>query len=340
MNAGDVFRSREARPMAADAAVPGQLGRAQRVVFGETLADLAANDPRIVLLDGDLANSTRADIFAAAHPDRFLQMGIAEQNMVGAAAGLATLGYIPFVSTFACFAVSRALDPIRVLVAQPHLNVKIVGGYSGLLTGLTGKTHQAVDDLAVMRAMPGMVVLAPADDVEAEAVLRWAAAYDGPIYVRLARDPSPRLFSGGLSFDPGRGTVLREGRDLAIISTGIQTSRALAAAARLAEDGIEAHVLHLPSVKPIDRRAIVEAARSTRLVLTTEEHTIIGGLGGAVAEVLSEEFPTRIVRNGIEDTFGESAPNEALLDKYGLSADRVAAVARAAFRAARGSAVI
>lgn len=310
------------------------LGRAQREVFGETLVELAHADPNVLVLDGDLANSTRADIVAAARPDRFLQMGIAEQNMLGVAAGLATLGFVPFISTFACFAVCRALDPIRVLVAQPQLNVKIVGGYSGILTGLTGKTHQVVDDLAVMRAMPGMVVLAPADDVEARAALRWAAGYAGPVYIRLARDPSPRLFDPGHPFEPCRGVVLRDGRDVALISTGVQTSRALAAAESLAEEGIEALVLHLPSLKPIDRSAIVEAARRTRLVVTTEEHTIIGGLGGAVAEVLAEELPTRVIRNGIQDTFGESAPNEALLDKYGLSAVRVADVARAALRTA------
>jgi transketolase len=238
------------------------LGKAQREVFGETLAELGAIDPRIVILDGDLGNSTRADIFEKAFPDRFFQMGIAEQNMLGVAAGMATIGFVPFISTFAAFATSRALDPIRVLIAQPGLNVKITGAYSGLLAGKTGKTH------------------------------------------------------------------IRDGSDVTLISTGVQTSRVLEAAERLAADGIDAHVLHVPTVKPLDTGAIVKAASRTGLVATVEEHSIIGGLGGAVAETLVENYPVPMKRIGLPDGFAESGPDDALLDKYGISAERVGAAVR------------
>lgn len=310
-----------------------EVGLAQREVFGRTLVELGGENADVLLLDGDLANSTKADIFADAYPYRFLQMGIAEQNMFGVAAGLATVGFVPFISTFACFAVCRALDQTRVLIAQPQLNVKIVGGYAGLLTGLTGKTHHTVEDLAIMRAMPHLQVVAPGDDVEARAALRWAAEVDGPVYLRLARDATPRLFDGEYRFAPGRAYRLRDGSDVAIISTGVHTSRVLEAAELLVREGIEATVLHVPTLKPIDADAIVEAAQDTGLVVTSEDHTIYGGLGGAVAEILSERHPTRVVRHGINDTYGESAPNAQLLDKYGLSAAHVATAVRDAIGA-------
>lgn len=300
------------------------MGMAMRQVFGETVAELAVEDPRIVVLDGDLGSSTRADIFQGAHPARFLQMGIAEQNMLGAAAGLATMGFIPFISTFVSFAVIRPLDQIRVLIAQPGLNVKITAGYAGLFTGMAGKTHQIVDDISIMRAMPGMVTVSPADDVEARKVLRWAAAYEGPVYVRLVRDATQRLFDDAYSFAVGRAIVVREGRDVTLISTGAQTPRVVDAADLLAASGIDAHILHVPTLKPLDVAAIVAAAERTGFVITVEEHTVIGGLGGAIAETLSEHRPTVVKRLGLQDVFGESAPNDALLDMYGLSAGRVA----------------
>lgn len=299
---------------------PRELGLSQRETFGQTLVELANENDRVVVLDGDLGTSTRTDIFADAHPARFLQMGIAEQNMVGVAAGLATLGWIPFVTTFACFAVYRALDPIRVLVAQPSLNVKIAGGYSGLLTGMTGKTHQVIDDIAIMRAMPHMTVIVPGDEDETRAAVRATAEHQGPVYLRLTRDPSPRLFSSDYRFELGRTHLLRAGGDVGLISTGPQTARALEAAASLAADGIEAAVLHVPTIKPLDEAAIVAFASRVPRVVTTEDHTVIGGLGGAVAEVLGRRHPVPILRHGIADTFGESAPNDALLDKYRLSA--------------------
>lgn len=300
------------------------LGQSMREVFGQTVAELADDDPRIVVLDGDLGSSTKADIFERAHPERFLQMGIAEQNMMGVAAGLATMGFVPFISTFVPFAVMRPLDQVRVLIAQTGLNVKITAGYAGLFTGMAGKTHQVVDDVSVMRAMPGMVTISPADDIEARAVLRWAPTYDGPVYIRLVRDATARLFDEDYVFRFGDAIVVREGSDVTLISTGSQTPRVVQAAAILAEQGISAHVLHVPTIKPLDVGAIVAAAERTGRVISIEEHTVIGGLGGAVAEVLSERRPTRLDRIGLPDSFTESAPNADLLDLYGLSPERVA----------------
>jgi transketolase len=300
------------------------MGRPMREIFGETVAELANDDPRIVMLDGDVGSSTRADIFEKAHPERYLQMGIAEQNMLGVAAGMATMGLVPFISTFVSFAVVRPLDQIRVLIAQTGLNVKITPGYAGLFTGQTGMSHIIVDDMSIMRAMPGMVTVSPADDVEAAQALRWAAAYDGPCYVRLVRDATQRLFDESYRFELGKAVVVREGSDVTLISTGSQTPRVVDAADLLAADGIDAHVLHVPTLKPIDVAAIVAAAERTGRVITVEEHSVIGGLGGAVAEVLSEHRPTLVQRIGLQDVYVESGSNDDLLDIYRLSAPRVA----------------
>jgi transketolase len=300
------------------------MGRPMREIFGETVAELANDDPRIVMLDGDVGSSTRADIFEKAHPDRYLQMGIAEQNMLGVAAGMATMGLIPFISTFVSFAVVRPLDQIRVLIAQTGANVKITAGYAGLFTGQTGMSHIIVDDLAIMRAMPGMVSIAPADDVEAAQALRWVAAYNGPCYVRLVRDATQRLFDDEYTFRFGEAVTVRDGRDVTLISTGSQTPRVVDTADLLAAEGVDAHVLHVPTLKPVDVEAIVAAAARTDRVITVEEHSVIGGLGGAVAETLSQHRPTRIDRIGLQDEFVQSGPNDALLDIYGLSATRVA----------------
>lgn len=305
------------------------MGRPMREIFGETVSDLADEDPRVVVLDGDLGSSTKADIFQARHPERFLQMGIAEQNMLGVAAGISTMGLIPFISTFVSFAVVRPLDQIRVLIAQPGLNVKITAGYAGLFTGMAGKTHQVVDDISIMRAMPGMVTVSPADDVEAREVIRYAAVHEGPIYVRLVRDATQRLFDESYRFELGRVVVVREGHDVTLISTGAQTPRVVDAAELLTADGIEAHVVHVPTIKPLDEEAIVAAAARTGFVITVEEHTVLGGLGGAVAETLADRHPTRVKRLGLQDEFGESAPNDALLEMFGLSAARVADQVRA-----------
>ena len=304
--------------------MPLAMGRALRDAFGETLAELASSDPRILVLDGDVGSSTGVQPFEAAHPGRFLQMGVTEQNMLGVAAGLATVGFVPFVSAFACFAVSRALDSVRVLVAQPRLNVKITGGYAGLLAGMTGKTHQMFNDVAVMRSLANMVVLAPADEVEARQVIRTVAATDGPVYLQITRDPSPVLCGADYRFELGRAVVLREGGDVALVSTGVQTTRTYEAAEILAAQGIHATVLHMPTIKPLDIGSLVTVAAGTSLVITIEEHSVIGGLGGAVAEALSERHPTRVRRLGIQDVYGESGPNDQLLEKYRLSAAAVA----------------
>ncbi|MGA2562891.1 MAG: transketolase C-terminal domain-containing protein [Steroidobacteraceae bacterium] len=299
--------------------------KALRDVFGDTLVQLADSHPNLLVLDADLANSTKADKFAAAHPDRFLEMGIAEQNCVGVATGLSTLGFIPWLSSFAVFFTHRALDPLRMLVAQTHANVKIGAGYAGLLTGYTGKTHQDVQDLAIMRAMPGMTVLAPADEVECESMIRWATAYEGPVYLRLSREASPVLFDQDYRFEAGKTYRLREGSDLLMISTGTQSARCVAASDELAAQDISAGVLHVPSIKPVNIDEIVQACEPFPVVFTVEEHTVLGGLGGLVSEVLAEQLPKRVIRLGIEDTWGESAPNEYLLDRFGLSAAGVSA---------------
>jgi transketolase len=295
-----------------------------RDAWADTLVDLAAENPDLVVLDGDLATSTRADRFAVAYPERFLQMGIAEQNMVGVAAGLSMLGFVPWLSSFAVFFTHRAVDQVRMVVAQAGANVKIGAGYSGLLTGFTGKTHMDVEDLAIMRAMPGMTVLAPGDATECAAMVRWATETPGPVYLRLHRDAGPDLFGADYRFEPGRVSALRDGSDVLLISTGPQSARCLEAAVRLEADGISAGVLHVPSIKPVDAAAIADAVGRVRLAFSVEEHTVIGGLGGLVAEILTTHQPRRLVRIGLEDCWGESAPNDFLLDKHGLSASRVA----------------
>jgi transketolase len=297
--------------------------KALRDVFGDTLVSLGWTNPNVVVLDADLANSTKADKFAMAYPDRFLQMGIAEQNFVGVAVGLASVGFVPWLSTFTIFFTHRAIDPIRMLVAQTHANVKIGAAYSGVLTGLTGKTHQDVQDIAIMRAMPDMTVVAPADAIEGEAIIRWATEFQGPVYARLARDASPNVFDEKYSFVPGKTISLRKGSDVLMISTGPQSVRCLQAAELLQGQGVSAGVLHVPSIKPVNKEEIVSAAEEVKWVFTVEEHTIYGGLGGMVAEILSEASPRRVIRFGIEDRWGESAPNDYLLELFQMSPPRL-----------------
>ena len=297
--------------------------KAMRDVWGDTLVALGKTNPNVVVLDADLANSTKADKFAKAHPNRFLQMGIAEQNCVGVAVGLASVGYVPWLSSFAVFFTHRAVDPIRMLVAQTHANVKIGGAYAGVLTGLTGKTHQDVEDLAIMRAMPDMTVLAPADTMECEAAMRWATDYQGPVYLRLARDVCPDVFDAHYQFAPGKTYFLKQGTDVLLVSTGPQSARCKEAAQLLEPEGISAAVLHVPSIKPVNVDELVRAAEPFKLVMTVEEHSVHGGLGALVAEILSEHSPRRVIRFGINDRWGESAPNEYLLDLFQLSPARL-----------------
>jgi transketolase len=302
--------------------------KAQRDAFGAALVELGAQNDRIVVLDADLGSSTKAAEFQKAYPERFFQIGIAEQNMIGIAAGLATMGFIPFANTFAAFASTRVTDQLRTSVAQPAYPVKLVGAYAGLLAGKTGKTHLSVIDTSVLRAMPNMTVVAPGDAVEAGKAVIAAAAHPGPVYLRLTRDPGPVVFDDDYDFVIGRAVTLRDGADVAIVTTGSMVARGLEAADALATDGIQATVLHVPTLKPLDEEAIVAAAERTGAVVTAEEHTIIGGLGGAVAETLGEQRPTPMRRVGIDDLWGESAPNADLLEKYGVTAAHIAAAAR------------
>ena len=300
---------------------------APRVAFGETLVELGQQNENILVLDADLAPSTRVDLFQEAIPDRFFQVGIAEQNMIGMAAGLSTLGFIPVTSTFACFASTRVLDQIRVVVAQPRLNVKMAGAYIGILAGKTGKTHQAIEDISALRAIPNMVILSPADANEMKAAVRAMIEYDGPVYLRVSRDPWP-VFMPEDQFTIGKSTVLCEGDDVTIISTSMMTAQALLASQKLADEGISAHILHISTLKPIDVEGIVSAADKTGLVVTAEDHNIYGGLGAAVAEVLGEHRPTLMRRVGVQDTFTETASNSELLGKYGLTPNDIVAAAK------------
>jgi len=309
--------------------------KAMRDVWGDTLVELGQANPKLVVLDADLANSTKADKFAKAHPERFLQMGIAEQNFVGAAVGLASVGFIPWLSTFTVFLTHRAADPIRMLVGQTHANVKLGASYAGLLTGLTGKTHQDVEDLAIMRAMPGMTVLAPVDEPECRAAMHWATEYHGPVYLRLARDVCPEVFDGGYQFTLGKTYPLKEGKDVLLVSTGPQSARCKEAAGLLEGQGVSAGVLHVPTIKPVNVQQLVEACAAYPLVIAVEEHNVLGGLGGLVAEVLSEHAPRKVLRFGMEDRWGESAPNEFLLDLFELSAGRLSQRVKKVVEAAR-----
>lgn len=301
--------------------------RALREVWGQTLADLGDTNPSLLVLDPDVGNSTKADIFAAAYPERFLQLGIAEQNAIGTAVGLASQGFVPWVSSFSVFVTHRAIDQIRMLVAQTGANVKIAGAYAGLLTGLTGRTHQDVEDIAILRAMPGLTLLCPADPAECAAMVRWATAYEGPVYMRIARDPEPDVFEeDNYEFVPGKVYTLRHGGDLTLVSTGVQTTRVMGAATLLSGEGVEATVVHVPSLKPLDEAGLRSALGGTPLIVSVEDHSVIGGLGGLVAEVISEFGGSApLKRIGLNDVWTESGPNDFLLDKYGLSQAKVAA---------------
>ncbi len=296
--------------------------------FTRTLIDRMGRHEEIVVVDGDVANSTKADKIFGVYPERFVAAGIAEQNMAGVAAGLASTGkLLPFVVTFAVFAVSRMLDQVRMTIAQTGLPVVVVGAYAGLLTGKTGKTHISVDDLAVYRALPGMRVLAPADDAELAAAIDLCISKPAPTYLRVARDPVPGITHGGGLPAEGSVHTLREGKRVALVSTGTQTGRCLRAAELLDERGMRVAVFHVPQLKPISHARVREPLEGFEHVFSVEEHNILGGLGSLVAEALSEKpWNGNHVRLGIQDRFGESGSNEDLLTKYGLSAERVADV--------------
>ena len=298
---------------------------ATRDSYGEELVKLGTEHEDIVVLDADLAEATRSGEFQKVYPDRFIDCGIAEENMMGVAAGLAAAGKVPFASSFAMFAVGRAYEQIRNSIGYPHLNVKIGASHAGISVGEDGATHQCIEDIALMRMIPGMVVINPSDYIEARAAVRAAYEYEGPVYMRFGRLAVPILNDRpDYKFELGKGVVLREGKDLTIFATGLPVYNCLEAAERLAaEDGIDAQVINIHTIKPIDEELIVAAAEKTGKIVTVEEHSVIGGLGSAVCDVLSEKAPTRVMKIGINDTFGESGPALELLKKYGLDTDGI-----------------
>lgn len=294
---------------------------ATRESYGKTLAELGADNPDIVVLDADLAGSTKTGIFAKAFPERHINCGIAEGNMMSVAAGLAASGKTVFASSFAMFASGRAFEQIRNSIGYPHLNVKIGASHAGISVGEDGATHQCNEDFALMRSIPGMTVICPSDDVEARAAVRAAAEYEGPVYLRLGRMAVP-VFNDpdNYEFQWGKGVVMKEGSDVSIVATGLEVAEAMKASELLAADGINAEVINIHTIKPIDRELITATAKKTGKVVTVEEHSIIGGLGSAVCETLAETAPTPVLRIGVNDTFGESGPALALFEKYGLDA--------------------
>ena len=297
---------------------------ATRESYGRTLAELGAENPNIVVLDADLAGSTKTAVFGKAFPERHINCGIAEGNMMSVAAGLAATGKTVFASSFAMFASGRAYEQIRNSIGYPHLNVKIGASHAGISVGEDGATHQCNEDFAIMRSIPGMVVICPSDDVEACAAVRAAAEYDGPVYLRLGRLAVP-VFNDpeNYKFEMGKGVVMKEGTDVSIFATGLEVNEALDAAKLLEADGINAEVINIHTLKPIDTELVAASAKKTGKVVTVEEHSIIGGLGSAVCEALAETVPTPVLRIGVQDVFGESGPAKALIAKYGLDAESI-----------------
>lgn len=297
---------------------------ATRESYGNALVELGKKYDNVVVLDADLAGATKTGIFQKEFPERHIDCGIAEGNMVGIGAGLAASGKVPFVSSFAMFAAGRAFEQIRNSVGYPYLNVKIGATHAGISVGEDGATHQCNEDIALMRTIPGMVVLNPSDDIEAKAAVEAAYLHDGPVYLRFGRLAAPVINTNAdYKFEIGKGIVLREGKDLTIVATGLMVSEALAAAEMLAKDGIEAKVLNIHTIKPLDEELIISSAKETGKVVTVEEHSVIGGLGSAVCDVLSEKAPTPVKKIGVYDRFGESGPAVKLLEKYGLTADGI-----------------
>ncbi len=297
---------------------------ATRASYGAALVELGNEHDDLVVLDADLAAATQTGKFKAAHPERFIDVGIAEANLIGVAAGIATTGRVPFASTFAMFAAGRAFEQIRNSVGYPHLNVKIGATHAGISVGEDGASHQCNEDIALMRTIPGMTVVCPADDVEARALVKAAYEFVGPIYMRFGRLAAPVIHDEATyKFELGRGIVERKGADVTIVATGLMVGEALQAAEELAKAGIDAEVINIHTIKPLDEELIVSSANKTRKVVTVEEHSIIGGLGSAVCDALAEKYPVPVRKIGMNDTFGESGPAVELLVKYGLSAQNI-----------------
>lgn len=297
---------------------------ATRDSYGNALVELGKEHENLVVLDADLAAATKTGVFKKVFPERHIDCGIAECNMMGVAAGLSTTGKVPFASSFAMFAAGRAFEQIRNSIGYPKLNVKIGATHAGISVGEDGATHQCNEDIALMRTIPGMVVINPSDDVEARAAVKAAYEHEGPVYLRFGRLAVPVINDReDYKFELGKGVVLREGKDITLIATGLPVAETLEAAEKLAADGIDAKVINIHTIKPLDEELIVEAAKETGKVVTIEEHSVIGGLGSAVCDVLSEKAPTKVLKIGINDTYGESGPAVELVKKYGLDAESI-----------------
>ena len=297
--------------------------KATRQAYGEALVKLGKENDKVVVLEADLSKSTMTTFFQKEFPQRHINVGIAEANLIGTSAGLASTGKIPFASTFAMFAAGRAFDQIRNSVAYPKLNVKICPTHAGISLGEDGGSHQSVEDIALMRAIPGMVVLQPADAMETEKIIFAAAEYEGPVYVRLGRLPVADIYTEDYKFEIGKASTLTEGTDVAIIATGLLVGEALKAQEILKDKGISVRVINMSTIKPLDEEVVLKAARECKLVITSEEHSVIGGLGSVVSEYLSSVNPVKVIRHGINDIFGQSADGNVMLDKYGLRADNL-----------------
>ena len=307
--------------------------KATRESYGEALVELADQYPDMVVLDADLAAATKTGLFKKAYPDRFFDCGIAEANMMGIAAGIASTGRKVFASTFAMFAAGRAFEIVRNSIGYPHLNVKIGATHAGISVGEDGATHQCCEDIALMRTIPGMTVINPSDDVEAKAAVRAALDHDGPVYLRFGRLACPVINNNAnYHFELGKGITLQDGSDLTIVATGLKVNEALQAAQMLKADGISARVINIHTIKPLDTELIVKAAKETGLLITAEEHSIIGGLGAAVSETVCESYPVRVVKIGVNDEFGYSGPAAELLKAFGLCAQNIYEKARAAYQ--------
>ena len=303
--------------------------KATRESYGEALRYLAEEYKDLVVLDADLAAATKTGIFKKAHPERFFDCGIAEANMMGVAAGLATCGKIPFASTFAMFAAGRAFEIVRNSIGYPHLNVKIGATHAGISVGEDGATHQCNEDIALMRTIPGMTIINPCDDVEAKAAVKAALDFNGPVYMRFGRLAVPVVNDAATyKFELGKGVVMKEGSDLTIVATGLMVNEALEAAKVLEADGINARVVNIHTIKPLDKELIAKCAKETGLIVTAEEHSVIGGLGAAVAEAVTESCPVRVVKIGVNDEFGYSGPAVDLLKRFGLSAENIVKVVK------------
>ena len=297
---------------------------ATRDSYGKALVELGNKYENVVILDADLAIATKTAMFRKENPERHIDCGIAECNMMGVAAGLAATGKVPFASSFAMFAAGRAFEQVRNSIGYPHLNVKIGATHAGISVGEDGATHQCNEDIALMRTIPGMVIINPADDVEARAAVFAAYKYDGPIYLRFGRLPVPVINDEHTyNFEIGKGVVLRKGTDVALVATGLEVSETLEAAKMLERDGIQAKVINIHTIKPIDSNLIISAAKETERIVTVEEHSVIGGLGSAVCDVLAESYPVKVMKIGINDAYGESGPGRDLISKYGLDAESI-----------------